>query len=186
MALFSRARPSSFLPRPAYALTCSPRAPPAPLLSHGARHRPTSAPLRCSRAAAGTPGPNLLPPRGTIRTGPPLLHPSLHAAPPSWPPCFPLRFGAKAAACPLSPISSATRESGLRKPPTPPPHSSVAKCPLLGVRFYRPSPEIAEKPPQPHLFGGLRCSPSPSQNGCTSSCSLSLWSPGTRPHRHWP
>jgi hypothetical protein len=90
------------------------------------------------------------------------------------PPCFPLRFGAKAAVCPLSPISSATRESGRRKPPTPPPLSSAAKCPLPGVRFCRPSPEIAEKPPQPHLFGGLRCSPSPSQNGCTSSCSLSL------------
>jgi hypothetical protein len=30
------------------------------------------------------------------------------------------------------------------------------------------------KPPPPRLFSELRCLPSPSQNGCSSSCSLSL------------
>jgi hypothetical protein len=83
----SRAWPSFFLPRPAHALTRSPRAPPAPLLPHDVGHHPTSARLRRSRAAAGTPGPVLLLPLlGAARTGPHLLHPSQHAVQLSRPP----------------------------------------------------------------------------------------------------
>jgi hypothetical protein len=70
----------------------------------------------------------------------------------------------------------------------PPPRVNLAKCPLPGIGFRCPLSEIAEKPPPPHLFSELRCSPSPSQNGRTTSCSLSLslWSPGTRSCFRWP
>jgi hypothetical protein len=167
--------PAPSFPLPAHALTCSPCAPPAPLLPHSARHRLTNAHLRRSRSTARMSGPVLLLlPRGAARTRPPLLHPFLQAALQSRHPPL-VFFGAKVTACPLSPIYSSARESGCLKPPTPPPCSFAAKCPLPGVGFRRPSPEIAEKPLlPPHLFGELRYSPSPSQNGCTSSCSLSL------------
>jgi hypothetical protein len=113
----------------------------------------------------------LLPLHGATRAGPP--HPP-----------FPLRFGAKAIACPLSPISSSACKSGRLKPPTP--RSSAAKCLLPGIGFHHPSSEIAERPPPSLLHGELRYSPSPSQNGLDSSCSFSLWSSGTHPCHHWP
>jgi hypothetical protein len=50
---------------------CS-RAPPAPLLPHGAKHRPIGVRLRCSRAAAGMLAPVLpLPQRGIAHNGSP-------------------------------------------------------------------------------------------------------------------
>jgi hypothetical protein len=59
-------------------------------------------------------------------------------------PLFSSPFGATVDVCPLSPIFSSARESGRSKPPTPtpPPHSSMAKCLPPNVKFCHPSVRI--------------------------------------------
>jgi hypothetical protein len=179
-----RPGPAHSFPRPAHALACSPRAPPAPLLPHGVGHRPTSARLHRSCVATGRGAPFSFPPHHA-RTRPPssiLLSTRLPRA-------DPLVF----------------LFVSVQKPPRAPfhrflpPRTSLAARSPLPLTPLRPSARFpASDSTDPHrklprsrhhpisLVSSFARPPLAKMVVPHRALSLSLWSPATQLHHRWP
>jgi hypothetical protein len=173
-ALFSWAQPSSF-PQLTHALmrrphTATPtRSPLRPCSRAATPGRPPPAPTGCVPYRMTEPPSSILPSCGTARAGPPLPISLFHFGQKPLMPfaalfCSAAALGAEAHRHPLPPLSAKSV------------HRSRAP------KHRHPCRICAEAPPSLSLFRELCCSSSPSQNGHTSSCSLSLSGPQEPSH----